>query len=171
MEEDDFDFKEEDVVYGVMVTEPVLRLLRRIARDVRYGNEHILDLEYLMTKFSVYQELVDGSNRAILEAVSSQGIVIKGLLDAALAGDVPGIDQAIAELNLSRGNILDAIAGLVSTVPSPTVPTELPAPTPEVPVPPLELPEPVREVPETIPDVVAVPSPEGVGLENAVNVG
>jgi hypothetical protein len=142
---------------------------------VQFTNEHLLDLEELMAKyqeqFQAYQTKVDGSNRAILVAISAQGLVIKNLLDAALEGDIAGIDEAIADLNLSRGQILDGIAGLVSTVPSPTVPTELPAPTPEVPVPPLELPEPVREVPANVPDVVATPSPEGVGLENAVNVG
>ena len=169
--EDDFDFKEEDVVYGVMVTEPVLRLLRRIARDVRYGNEHILDLEDLMTKFSVYQGLVDTANIATLAELSAQGVVIKGLLEASLNGDIPGIDAAIAELNASRVKIRDSIAGLVSTVPSPTEPTELPAPTPEVPIPPLELPEPVREVPLEVPDVVVTPSPEGVGVESGINVG
>jgi hypothetical protein len=178
MEEDEINIQEEDVVYGVIVTELVLKLLRKVARDVKYTNEHVLDIEDqlteikdFMTKFQVYQQNVDATNRAVLEAISAQGIVIKGLLDSALNGDIPGIDQNIADLNASRTQILEAIQGLVSDVPSPTEPLPVPPATPENPVPPLELPEPVREVPTTVPDVIAEPSPEGVGVEGGLNVG
>lgn len=171
-EDTDIDIQEEDVVYGVIVTEPIMRLLRKIARDLRFNTEHILELEELMTKFSVYQEGVDSSLAGILAAVNAQAANVKSLLVAAVNGDIPGIDENIASLNTSRASILEAIAGLTSTVASPTEPIVLPEPTPEVPLPELVLPEPVREVPTAVPEAASFsPAPEGVGVPGGINLG
>jgi hypothetical protein len=131
--------------------------------------------ERLMSKFSEYKDAVDSTLIAISVQLDSEKIEILAAIEAAKNNDDAAIEVALGELAVKRGASVDAIAGLVSTVPSPVEPTPVPEPTPVDPLPPAPLPEPIPTPPAPpvvdpeVPVEVAT-SPDGTGVDGGFEV-
>jgi hypothetical protein len=127
----------------------------------------------LMSKFSEYKDAVDASLMAIAAQIDSESVEILAAIEAAKNGDNAAIEMALSELATKRGAIVDAIAGLVSTTPSPVEPTPVPEPAPgELPPAPLPTPEPSPAPPVVDPEVPVdvATSPDGTGVDGGFEV-
>lgn len=127
--------------------------------------------EEMMTKFSEYRASVNQSLAAILNKAVEEKALLAKLIQATTDRDEAAINEAIAELSTSKQNVVDAIAGIVSSIPSPVTPTPVPAPTegmPELAIPTI----PLDSVPDSDPDVPLTiePSPVGVGVDGGFNI-
>jgi hypothetical protein len=150
------------------------RQLNQLERSVdQFTNKLIAFEDKMMATFAEYQAGVDASLLAIAAAIASESTEIQAAIEAAKTGNSPVFEAALADLATKRQATVDAIGGLISTVPSPEVPT---------PVPPVtggELPPVVEPVPEPVPTpstpspevpVVIEPSPPDTGVEGGISI-
>jgi len=121
--------------------------------------------EHIMSaKFSELLTAIASTGIAIIEKVNSETAEVVAALEKAKEGATPEeIQSAIDKINALNSTVGDAVAGIIPTVESPTLPTP---PTQEVPVPqPEPAPVPDLEVPVTI-----APSLEGVGVDGGSSI-
>lgn len=125
----------------------------------------------VMVKFSEYRTSVNQTLGEILsKAVEEKALLVK-IIQAATDRDEVAINEAIAELSTNKQNVVDAISGIISSIPSPVTPTPVPAPTggiPELVIPAV----PLDEAPDSDLDVPLTiePSPAGVGVDGGFNI-
>jgi len=127
-----------------------------------------------MTKFSEYRTAVDATLTSILTLCVEEKEEFANLLAAMKSQDEQEIAAAIAALAEKRQQIVDAVSGIISSVPSPTAPTPVPPAADE------QLPElVVPEVPPSTPleadadpevPVTVEPSPSGVGVDGGSSI-
>lgn len=127
--------------------------------------------EELMIKFSEYRTSVNQTLGEILNKAVEEKALLTKIIQAATDQDEVLLNEAIAELSANKQNVVDAIAGIVSSVRSPVTPTPIPAPTegiPELIVPTI----PLDEVPDSDPDVPLTIelSPAGVGVDGGFSI-
>ena len=120
----------------------------------------------MSAKFSELLTAIADTGIAIIEKVNSETAEVVAALEKAKEGATPEeIQSAIDKINALNSTVGDAVAGIIPTVESPTLPTP---PTEEVLVPQPEaapVPVPDLEVPVTI-----APSLEGVGVDGGSSI-
>lgn len=132
--------------------------------------------EEWMTKFSEYTTAVNETLAIILSKAVEEKAVLEKLLQATSDQNDAAIAEAKAELAKNKQSVVDAIAGIVTSAPSPVVPT--PVPVAEVgttKMPELVIPTiPAESVTIVNPDpsvpVTITPSPAGVGVDGGSNI-
>jgi hypothetical protein len=131
--------------------------------------------EEIMAKFSEYRAAVDATLASVLTACTEEKEAFANLLAAMKSQDEQEIDAAIAALSAKQQQIVDAVTGIISSVPSPTAPTPVPPPAADEQLPQLVVPEVPPSTPlesETDPEVPVTvePSPSGVGVDGGSSI-
>lgn len=127
-----------------------------------------------MIGFSKYQAAVDETLKSILAVCVQENLAVKNLVAAMASEDQQQIEAATASLMAKQQQIVDAVTGIISSIPSPAVPTPVPAAAGGE-IPPLvipEVPSPAPTEPTTDPEVPVTvePSPSGVGVDGGSSI-
>lgn len=130
--------------------------------------------EEIMTGFTEYVTAVNQTLATILDKAVEEKALLEQLLKAISDRDEAAITEAKAELAKNKQNVVDAIAGIVTTLPSPTEPTPIPVVEPGTTMPELVIPtipvtEPVSDVNPEVPVTITL-SPDGVGVDGGFNI-
>lgn len=136
-------------------------------------SEQLAEIKKNMAEFSAYKAAVNATLDRVLQLSKEETEQILAALEAVKTNDAAAIELALTELAAKKQQVIDAVSGIISTVPSPTVPTPIP-PIVDGELPPVTIPTVPPEVPtsglDPIVPVTIEPSPFGVGVDGGFSI-
>lgn len=136
-------------------------------------SEKLAEIDKNMAEFSAYKAAVNATLDRVLQLSKEETEQILAALQAVKDNDAAAIKLALTELAAKKQQVVDAVSGIISTVPSPTEPTPIP-PIVDGELPPVTIPTVPPEVPtselDPIVPVTIEPSPPGVGVDGGFNI-